>query len=59
MVAFLDKNAKRGTPEVSQHTILAEIESDAERLRDLFRDSPLWGTLIVPGERRGHYKLNI
>ena len=59
VVGVLDKNAKRGTPEVSQHTILAEIESDAERLRDLFRESPLWGMLIIQGERRGHYKLNI
>ena len=59
VVGVLDKNAKRGTPDVNQHTVLAEIESDAERLRDLFRESPLWGMLIIQGERRGHYKLNI
>ena len=59
VVRYLHENAERGTPDVSQDTILAEIESGAERLRDLFRDSPLWGTLIVKGKRRGHYKLNI
>ena len=58
-VRVLHENAKRGTPYVNQHTVLAEIESGAKRLRDLFRDSLLWDTLIVMGKRGGIYKLNI
>jgi hypothetical protein len=49
------------TPEVSQEFILAQIKSDAERLRDLFKDStgmhPAWGKMIVKG-KKGAYRFN-
>lgn len=46
-----------GTPEVSQATLLEAADSSTERLRDLFRDSLAWGTMIVPGAHRGTFQL--
>ena len=46
-----------GTPEMSQASLLEGSESTAERLRDLFRSSSAWGTMIVAGERKGAYRL--
>ena len=46
-----------GTPEMSQASLLEINESTAERLRDLFRSSSAWGTMIVAGERKGAYRL--
>lgn len=42
---------------VSQETILTQAESDARRLRDLFRGHPAWGNLIVAGSTRGTFRL--
>ena len=46
-----------GTPEVGRETILQAAGSESERLRDVFRDHPAWGTLIVTGSQRGTYLL--
>lgn len=45
-----------GTPQVGQHYLLEACESPGGRLRDVFRDSPAWGTLVV-SEGGGMYKL--
>ena len=47
-----------GTPDLSDSNILEEIESPNSRLRDSFRGSKLWGTLIV-STRRGTRRLNL
>ena len=47
-----------GAPEVGCATLLQVAESDAERLRDVFQGHPGWGSCIVPGERRGTYRLS-
>lgn len=36
-----------GLPELSQEYVLAEIESDADKLSDLFKGNPAWGNVIV------------
>ena len=61
IVAYLYKEYQKGMPEVSQHTLLEELGTKQSMLRDAFRKSPLWGTLIVPGrsKRRGMYQLNL
>jgi hypothetical protein len=50
-----------GMPELSQEYILDRIGSKSLRLtlRDVFRKSPAWKTLVVPGDRRGMYRLNL
>ncbi len=48
--------------ELGQDYILAEIESLASRLRDVFKQKngvhPAWGTLIVSGQKKGTFRLN-
>ena len=49
----------QGTPEVGQQFLLAEVESNATRLRDLFREGGgklAWGTLVIMA-RPGVYRL--
>lgn len=54
---------ERGTAEISGSTILEDnrVESNAERLRDIFRSRgkqhPAWGTLIREGETKGTFQL--
>jgi hypothetical protein len=48
---------ENGTPDVRQETILTEIGSDANKLSDVFRDNPAWGSMIVPGGFRGTFRL--
>ncbi len=38
---------ENGTPDVGQDAILEAAGSDGARLRDLFKNHPGWGTLIV------------
>jgi hypothetical protein len=37
-----------GTPGLGQETLLEGAGSTGDRLRDVFRGSPAWGTLVVP-----------
>ena len=48
-----------GLPEIHQNRILERIGSRSKRLEHLFKKSPLWGTLIVPGSRKGSFQLKI
>lgn len=50
---------KQGCPEVGKEYILEALGSPSSRLRDTFKKSPAWGTLIIPGAKRGTYRLNI
>lgn len=45
------------TPDVGGKTLLAEAESDAERIDLVFRDHPAWNTMIVKGVKRGTRRL--
>src|SRR5690242_15312261 len=59
VVQMLDESRKSGTPCLGQDYILEKLETPASRLRDTFKTSPLWRTLIVRGEKRGTYRLNL
>jgi len=59
IIKVLDKNHERGTPVVRQDFVLTEIDSDARRLRDIFRNSDAWGSLIIPGSKKGTFRLNL
>jgi len=50
---------ENGTPELSGITILetAEVDDSAGRFPKVFRDSPAWGKMIVPGSTKGTYRL--
>jgi hypothetical protein len=47
------------TPSLGQDYLLEQIGSPGARLRDLFRGSSLWGTLIVRGGGKGTFRLSI
>lgn len=59
IVAILWAEWQAGTPEVSQAALLEGVGSLTARVRELFRGSPAWGTLIVSGSRKGTLKLNV
>lgn len=62
VVALLWEAHRRRTPALGQDYLLTEIDSRCKRLVDLFRREPgsrAWGRLIVPGETRGTYRLNL
>lgn len=48
------------TPEVGQQAILvsAEVDSESERLADLFKNHSAWKTMIIPGSTRGAFSLS-
>lgn len=46
-----------GSPEIGCNTLLQLAGSESERLRDVFQNNPNWTSLIVPGARRGTYRL--
>jgi hypothetical protein len=48
---------EQGVPEMAQQRILGDAGLDSERLVDLFKANPSWGTMIVPGATKGAYRL--
>jgi hypothetical protein len=50
------------TPAVRDETVITEIGSQnndkTRALRDLFKGHPAWGTMIVPGPRKGTHQLD-
>jgi hypothetical protein len=59
IIKILHEAFQRGTPSVGTFALLAAVESESSRVKDFFRRSPLWRTLVVSGERRGTYRLNL
>ena len=57
-VRLLHEAWLKGTPYLSSHTLLSEIES-ASRMSDLFKRHPAWNSLIVPGARKATYGLKL
>jgi hypothetical protein len=62
-VEVLRKAHACGAPELYQRTVLfrAKLKGPKGGLKDLFKDHPAFGKgkLIVPGGKRGWYKLNL
>ena len=58
-VQLLHEQYLNGTPEVGKDYILEELGTPSKRLRDIFQCCPRWKELIVPGEKRGTYRLNL
>jgi hypothetical protein len=59
VIDSLNDAYRSGKPDVGKDEILEKIGSPNSRLQDTFRNSGLWRTVIVPGKRRGTYRLNL
>jgi len=60
IVKLLHDAHRSRTPAVGKDLLLGAIESETSRVRDSFKKSPLWGTLIIPNQKpRGTYQLNL
>lgn len=55
VVKILYQHWERGTPEIGGDYLAETVECC--RIPDLFKNHPAWNTMIVPGERRGNYRL--
>jgi hypothetical protein len=49
----------QGTPDVGDETLLEAVDHDAppRSLRDVFRDSPAWSVMVIPGATKGSHRL--
>lgn len=59
VVRVLIEAYENGTPNVGQAALLEAAESPQGELKDVFRNQEAWGTLIIPGKRKGTFRLNI
>lgn len=56
VIKLLWEGRENDTPSLSKEYLLEESGSTSDRLRDIFRDHPAWGKLIVAGNG-GTYRL--
>jgi len=45
------------TPELSGDFLVAEVESESKRPRDIFKNNSAFGTMIQPGKTKGSFRL--
>lgn len=57
VVRILWEAKENDTPDVGQAELLTSVGAESPRLVDVFKRSPAWGVVIVPGERAGSYRL--
>lgn len=57
VVAVLWESWKNGTPDVGNAKLLSLAGGSGDRLRDVFKDHPAWGTIIVDGKTKGSTRL--
>ena len=50
---------ERDTPELGGDYVIEQAESNARNMSELFKRSGVWKTLVVPGSRRGVYRLSL
>ena len=58
-IQLLHEQFMQGTPEIGKDYILEELGSPSKRLRDIFQCCEDWKELVVPGEKRGTYRINL
>ena len=60
VVQLLHEQCAQGTPEVGQAFILEHLDlTSTNRLVDVFKGSAAWNALVVRGQKRGTYRLNM
>lgn len=57
VVQILLEAWEKGTPDVGDATLLEKAGSESKRLKDVFKNHPAWGTMIVQGETKGTHQL--
>jgi len=57
-VRYMHERHRKGGAIIYQQDILVHVKSGSEYLKDLFKDHPAWGTLIVRAKNT-YYKLDI
>lgn len=58
IVRLLHSAHTGGHPDVDKDRLLSVVERETSQVRNLFRNSPLWKTLVV-SKRRGTYRLSL
>ena len=58
MIRVMHQAHIAGHPDVGAATLLEATENETSAVRNTFKTSPLWRTLVV-GKRRGTYRLNL
>jgi hypothetical protein len=59
IIKFLHEAYKQGSLVVHKDRLLTVVNSRTSEVRGFFRNSPLWNHLIIQGERRSTYRLNL
>jgi hypothetical protein len=59
IIRILHEAFQRGTPCIGKAKLLDAVRSETSRVQDFFRGSPLWKTLVIGGNRKGTYRLNL
>jgi hypothetical protein len=59
VVEKLHRAYQQGTPVLSDAHLLEALHINSDRLRDVFKNSDAWGTLVKKGERQGTRRLGI
>jgi hypothetical protein len=59
MMRVLHKAHMAGHPDVDKDKLIEAIDAPTSNVRDSWKSSPLWKTLVVPGKRKGTYRLKI
>jgi hypothetical protein len=59
VVKILYRAHRNRASEVGWPDIRVQLDSEAQRMRDIFKRSDAWGTLIVQGRTKGSYRLNL
>lgn len=57
VIRILWEGYEDDVPDIGMARLLEDSGSRSDRLRDVFRDNPAWGVLIVVGNTRGTYRL--
>jgi hypothetical protein len=60
IIRLLHEAYSAGTPALGKGALLSALEVETSRVRDSFKNSPLWNTLIIANHKpRGTYQLNL
>ena len=54
---LIDARLSAGSPDVSQAVLIQASGAKVHRLADVFRGSPAWNRLVVPGDTPGTYRV--
>ncbi len=50
---------RKGIPALHQDSALEGLDIKSNRMRDVFKNSPAWNKLVVAGDGRGFFRLNL